>query len=154
MEPVSHIKSIQKERWELMCCICKCVLPLPSPSYTLLLLCWGTCQLHQDECSQQLLQHYSRHHMDTRRCTLALLRLHMRAQAADGREDPVHELLHGVPPAVRAHRRPAHGDHRRQRGPPRRAREPPASCLALKASIRSWAWYAEVMLMAMLRLGV
>ena len=24
MEPVCHIKSIQKERWDLMCCICKC----------------------------------------------------------------------------------------------------------------------------------
>ena len=23
MEPVCHIKSIQKERWDLMCCICK-----------------------------------------------------------------------------------------------------------------------------------
>lgn len=23
MEPVTHIKSIQKERWELNCCICK-----------------------------------------------------------------------------------------------------------------------------------
>ena len=24
MEPVSHIKSIQKERWDLLCVICKC----------------------------------------------------------------------------------------------------------------------------------
>ena len=24
MEPVTGIKSIQKERWELNCCICKC----------------------------------------------------------------------------------------------------------------------------------
>lgn len=24
MEPVTNITSIQKERWELMCCICKC----------------------------------------------------------------------------------------------------------------------------------
>ena len=23
MEPVSHIENIQKERWELTCCICK-----------------------------------------------------------------------------------------------------------------------------------
>ena len=23
MEPVSHIKSIQKERWDLLCCVCK-----------------------------------------------------------------------------------------------------------------------------------
>ena len=26
MEPVTGIKSIQKERWELNCCICKCVI--------------------------------------------------------------------------------------------------------------------------------
>ena len=25
MEPVTHIRSIQKERWELNCCICKSV---------------------------------------------------------------------------------------------------------------------------------
>ncbi len=29
MEPVCHIKSIQKERWDLMCCICKCAALLP-----------------------------------------------------------------------------------------------------------------------------
>ena len=27
MEPVTHIRSIQKERWELNCCICKSVHP-------------------------------------------------------------------------------------------------------------------------------
>ena len=28
MEPVTHIRSIQKERWELNCCICKSVTSL------------------------------------------------------------------------------------------------------------------------------
>lgn len=27
MEPVSHIKSIQKERWDLLCVVCKCAAP-------------------------------------------------------------------------------------------------------------------------------
>ena len=29
MEPISHIRSIQKERWDLNCCICKCAACLP-----------------------------------------------------------------------------------------------------------------------------
>lgn len=33
MEPVSHIKSIQKERWDLLCVICKCAAAPCSPVF-------------------------------------------------------------------------------------------------------------------------
>lgn len=36
MEPVCHIKAIQKERWELMCCLCKCARKHLSPFSSLL----------------------------------------------------------------------------------------------------------------------
>ena len=40
MEPISHIRSIQKERWDLNCCICKCAACLHLYYPSCMLLAW------------------------------------------------------------------------------------------------------------------